>query len=546
MTKAETDVFARQLQQNTQKKKRSRVWRGLGLITLACFAGGVGYATLTPHGRTTVPMIWGGIKTISEVKANPDLIFDSVGSDHVNILLIGRDVNWKPAKVYDPKAKMWRPYRVHDKETQARSDTMIVVSLDKKRKAIHMVSFPRDAIVRLADNEFGVRRTKLNAAHAYGGPELLKKTMHDELGITIHRYAVIKFEGFKKLIDQVGGVYVNVDGALKRRHGKLYRGNLDYDDNWGNLHIHLKPGYQLLDGQAAHNYVRFRMDLEGDPGRIRRQQAVMRALGKQIMHAGITQIPGLIHEARRQFETDMDDSEIGAAANFARNIGDASKIQPMTLFGVYGTRGSLILNKPKNEKLLAYIFGPTFNRHRFLERSPWARGDEIGETNNSNPAAIAVLRAAGIIKGDKDEPTAPGLDAPVVAEPDTVSADASAESSSERHSRLAAVNDDIAPRAERRRSREDRSSEEGRASRRHRSRSTLQVEGTTPARRGAASNEDTRDNDRSEAASSHASSQARENNDTAEASPLPQPETSSAPAASDNAGGASSPVPEPE
>jgi hypothetical protein len=61
---------------------------------------------------------------------------------------------------------------------------------------------------------------------------------------------VIKFEGFKKLIDQVGGITVNVEGALKRDHrtGKLYRGNLKYDDNWGNLHIDLKPGMQNSTG----------------------------------------------------------------------------------------------------------------------------------------------------------------------------------------------------------------------------------------------------------------------------------------------------------
>jgi anionic cell wall polymer biosynthesis LytR-Cps2A-Psr (LCP) family protein len=92
-------------------------------------------------------------------------------------------------QVYDPKTKTYRPFHVHDESAQARSDTMIVVSLDKSRNTIRMVSLPRDAMVRLARNDVGVRRTKLNAAHAYGGPELLMRTLHDELGITIHHYA---------------------------------------------------------------------------------------------------------------------------------------------------------------------------------------------------------------------------------------------------------------------------------------------------------------------------------------------------------------------
>jgi len=520
------------------------VWRGLGLTTLGLVAAGTAYATLTPHGRATTKLFRDAGSTLITVRSNPDLIFQNAGSDHVNILLIGRDVNWKSAMVWDPRTKTKRPFHVHDKETQARSDTMIVVSLDKARKTIRMVSFPRDAKVHLAENaeENGV--TKLNAAHAYGGPELLKRTLHDELGLTIHRYAVIKFEGFKKLIDQVGGVYVNVEGALKRRNGKLYRGNMDYDDNWGNLHIHLKPGYQLLNGEQAHSYVRFRMDLEGDPGRIRRQQAVMRALAKQIMHAGITQIPGLVQEVRHQFETDLNDEEIAAAAFFAKKIGDPSKIQPLTLFGVYGSKGSLILNKPKNEKLLAYIFGPTFNPNNFLQRSPWARGDEIGGTNNSNPAALAVLRAAGVLKTDQEELHAYGLNVPVQVEPEHESVresetvDVSSESRSSRRSRLAAMNESASSKTE--------SGEARRSSRRKRERATNRDEETAkPARHSGSSGDLQVESEapaerRHDDAAPETKSPRSEDSEAAPSSPLPQAESSS------GTSGDSSPVPEPE
>jgi LCP family protein required for cell wall assembly len=309
-----------------------------------------------------------------------------------------------------------------------------------------MVSLPRDAMVRLASNDVGVRRTKLNAAHAYGGPELLMRTLHDELGITIHHYAVIKFEGFKKLIDQVGGITVNVDGALKRdrRTGKLYRGNMKYDDNWGNLHIDLKPGVQKLNGEQAHNYVRFRMDLEGDPGRIRRQQTVMRALAKQIMQASPFAIPGLVKEVRRQFETDLTDDQIGSMAGFAKSIGDPAKIQPLTLFGAYGHRGSVILNKPLNQKLLTAVLGPTFDSDKFLHRSPYTEtGNEIGSANNASPAALAVLREAGLLKGNNELKRPSELDAPVRVEPSESDKEvraleaAAPETRSSRRSRLA-------------------------------------------------------------------------------------------------------------
>ncbi|HEX8235991.1 MAG TPA: LCP family protein [Abditibacteriaceae bacterium] len=403
-----------------KKTRRGRFWRGLCLSLLLLAACGGAYATLTKHGRETAQLVGQGFVTAYAMKTNPDLVFQQAGGDHVNVLLIGRDVNWKPSKVYDPKTKTYRPFHVHDESAQARSDTMILVSLDKSRNTIRMVSLPRDAMVRMPENDFGVRRSKLNAAHAYGGPPLLIRTLHDELGITIHHYAVIKFEGFKKLIDQVGGITVKVDGALKRDRstGKLYRGNLKYDDNWGNLHIDLKPGVQKLDGEQAHNYVRFRMDLEGDPGRIRRQQTVMRALAKQIMHASPFAIPGLVKEVRRQFETDLNDEQIGSMAAFAKSIGDSAKIQPLTLFGAYGRRGSVILNKPLNQKLLATILGPTFDSDKFLQNSPYTEtGDEIGASNNASPAARAVLREAGLLKGNNDLKRPSELDAPVRVEP---------------------------------------------------------------------------------------------------------------------------------
>lgn len=402
---ANTDIFDNQL----KARKRGRFGRGLGLLaSVGAVTAGTAYFNYTPTGVRQAEAIkqgWHGIKTIIGAKENPDLIFKQANSDHVNILLIGRDVDYKEIFAKNGK-NLWH---TADPHSHARSDSMLVMSLDKTNQTIRMVSLPRDAIVHLPPNDFHVRKGKLNAAHAYGGPQLLEKTIHDELGISIDHYAVIKFDGFKKLIDDIGGITVNVDGALKRKNGKLYRGNLDYDDNWGNLHIHLKPGVQLLNGQQAHDFVRFREDLEGDPGRMRRQQIVMRSLAKKLGQLPKLQVLGLIGEIRRQFETDMNDPILTSAAFFAKGIGDPSKIQPLTLFGAYTTRGSFTLNGPKNKKLLAYVFGPTFNGEKFLAHSPSTTDDEIGPTNNASPGAKQILLAAGVIKDEKALEESPSM-----------------------------------------------------------------------------------------------------------------------------------------
>jgi LCP family protein required for cell wall assembly len=398
---APDDAFAQQLTANKQRGKWGRFWKGLGLTTLLGMVGSYFYVNHTKHGQDNVQPLIDTFGKVVEARQNPDLVFEQARSNNVNILLIGRDVNWKISKVYDPKTKTYRPYQVHDESTNARSDTMIVVSLDKTRNTMRMVSFPRDARVYIPENPVESGRHKLNAAHAFGGIPLLKQTLHDELGLTIHHHAVIKFDGFKNLIDRVGGIYIDVIGAL---HRDGTRGRLKYDDNWGNLHIDLKPGKQWLNGEQAHAYVRFRMDVEGDPGRIRRQQGVMRALAQRLKQLPPWQLPGVVKEIRQQFETDMDDTLLASTGFFAQGIDSTQKIQPITLFGIYGSgrhRGSLVLNKPKNEKLLAYIFGPTFNPDNFLQRSPWTRGDEISEESLKNPDTYRLLVEAGVIKDDR-------------------------------------------------------------------------------------------------------------------------------------------------
>ncbi len=411
-------------------------WKWTGVFSLASIACLLAYFTLTTHGRATSKLIGEFAPAVIAAKTNPDLIFERTGSDVVNILLIGRDVNWKIEKVYDPSRKIWAKMQVPDEDTPARSDTMLIMSLDRTRNTIHMVSLPRDARVHMPENKYGVRRAKLNAAHAYGGPEMLVQAIHDDLGITIHHYAVIRFEGFKKLIDQVGGVEVDVLGAL---HRDGTRRRLKYDDNWGNLHIDLQPGKQFLDGEKAHAYVRFRMDLEGDPGRIKRQQQVMRALAKKLASQPFWNLAPLVQEIRRQFATDpsFDAAQMASAADFAKSMGDASKIQPLTLFGAYTRKGSLTLNESKNKKLLRYIFGPTFNEETFLQNSPSTERDEMGEENNSSPGAKAILRKAGILKGAPGEDEAVAESHAQNSDTSSSSRDVSSSNTSETRSRLA-------------------------------------------------------------------------------------------------------------
>lgn len=406
----ESDIFGKQLKQ----KKKSRFWKGLGLTALVVTGMGLGIANFTQPGRDAAHLVNTLGPGILAAQRNPDLIFDNVGQDHVNILLIGQDRNWKQGEVFDRTIGKMRPYQVIDNDTRPRADTIIVCSLDKVNRKMRLVSFPRDTRVQYRDfqGELHPRGrldyVKLNSVYSEeDGEKLLPKVMSDELGIRIDRVTKVKLDGFTKLIDRVGGIEINVEGALF--NGKRTR--MKYEDKWGGWKVDLMPGMQTLDGEQAHGYVRYRKDNESDPGRVRRQQQVMRVLAKKMMNVGIIQLPGLVTELQKLFVSDMNDEETVSAAKFAHGLGDMSKITPLTPFGIYaGT--DIILNKPDNIKLFQTVFGSSFDPKKFLVESPETTRDDIGARNNNNPAALAVLSEAGLMKTENPDAHDAKIEAP--------------------------------------------------------------------------------------------------------------------------------------
>lgn len=376
----------------------------LVVLGAACIAGGL-WMGMTKTGRDFAETAPQAAKTLITLKQDPDLLFERVHSNHVNILLIGEDYNWTIKPVFNPRTGKSAPYQVIDKDSPPRSDTMILFSFDRDKRTARMLSLPRDARVTFTDlNGERHRDRKLNAVYSEGGIEpeqrekLLRDFMRDELGLRIDRVAVIKPNSFKKLVEMAGGVYVNVDGALMRHRkgGKMYRGPIHYEDSWAHWKVDLKPGAQWLNGEQAHGYVRFRKDIEGDPGRIRRQQAVMKALARRLMDKPKWQLPSLIKQIRKEFRTDMGDEELGSAALFAKNLGSAEHIQPLTMYGIYADNGDIILNKPSNIKLFKSLFGDSFDERNFLNRSEWTKRDDLGPSNNSSPSVKAFLKEAGL------------------------------------------------------------------------------------------------------------------------------------------------------
>ncbi|MBY0357793.1 MAG: LCP family protein [Candidatus Obscuribacterales bacterium] len=207
----------------------------------------------------------------------------------VTILLMGVDSNGKDA----------------DRFNGTRSDTMMLVSIDPTLNSVGVISIPRDSRVHIEHHG----TDKINAAHAFGGPELAVKTVRDAFGVPIDHYIAVDTQGLKRLFEILGPVQVLVE---KEMH---------YTDHAAKLNVDLQPGLQTLTPTQAEEYVRFRHDARGDIGRIERQQWFLRQAGNKFKEPQIVlKMPELVQLAYECIRTDLPMQDILKLAAFAKDF----------------------------------------------------------------------------------------------------------------------------------------------------------------------------------------------------------------------------------
>ena len=269
-------------------------------------------------GKNGIVGTWEGFK-------NPMGQFPA-GTSRINILLIGKDYNHNNKGILYTKG--------------ARSDTLIVFSLDLANKKVTSLSIPRDTYIP-------ERHGKINAAYAQGGAKMATGTVGSLLGVRPDYYIALKPDGIKALVDELGGVQVTAIDAMK------------YDDNWGGLHINLPEGTYPIDGTQAIGYTRFRKSNpglplskeEGDSRRMARQQNLIRAMvEKGKAPTVLVRADKLIDTAFEQVETNLSRTQLLALATIFRDT-DPSKITSATLLGTDGRAGKMYVFKPDAEKV---------------------------------------------------------------------------------------------------------------------------------------------------------------------------------------------------
>ncbi|QGG48253.1 LCP family protein [Heliorestis convoluta] len=262
-----------------KKEMNPKVILGIAMFFLFFLSAGITYGLLDKNYGITVDE--SQAEDLDE-RANDAAILKK---DRINVLLLALDA---------------RP----GEDEEARTDSIIFASIDRNEKIVSIMSIPRDTRVQLK----GHGQDKINNAHVYGGVELVQKTVEDLLGVTIDYHVKTNFEGFRDIIDTLGGVEIDVE-----RRMYYYQGD-PYD------RIDLQKGFQRLNGDKALQYVRFRSDALGDISRTQRQQNFLQALAKEMMQMNtLWKIPTLIPQISKAIETNMGLSDMLALALTAKD-----------------------------------------------------------------------------------------------------------------------------------------------------------------------------------------------------------------------------------
>ena len=225
--------------------------------------------------------------------------------------------------------------------------TIILMGVDERKDDVgrsdtdsaSLLTIPRDTRVYIEKHGYD----KINAAYAYGGEKLACKTVEKFLGIEIDHYVTINKARFVDVIDAIGGVDIYVERDM------LYED--PWDDN-GGLVINFKKGIQHLDGQSAIEYVRFRDAEEGDIGRVRRQQAFMRACLDRLSEPSmLIKIPDLLSVAVKAIDTDLSSKEMLEAAGSLKSAESSGNIKTGVVPGWVKYIGGVSYLVPDAERL---------------------------------------------------------------------------------------------------------------------------------------------------------------------------------------------------
>ena len=225
------------------------------------------------------------------------------------------------------------------------TDSLIVASLGQKTKKMILLSIPRDTQVILPNKT----KEKINALARLGkGVPSTKQYVEELIGNPIEGYVLTSFQGFKNIIDSLGGITVNVEK-------NMYYDTGDNQDRY----INLKKGTQKLNGTQALQYARFRNDELADISRAGRQQEIIKAIVAEATEPrNLPKLPFLIPKVYQSIQTDLNISQLWSLALALKNR-EQYEVVNQTLPGKFSIEEGISywkVNSKESEQILGKLF----------------------------------------------------------------------------------------------------------------------------------------------------------------------------------------------
>ena len=227
---------------------------------------------------------------------------------------------------------------VDDSERQE-ADTILVLSFSNDTGKSRIIGIPRDTWITSRSHS-----GKIGTLYSWGGANVLVREVSKLLGVPIHQYIIIDMNTFADLIDILGGLDIYVEE------------NMDYDDEFSGLSIHIPQGYQHLSGEEVQKYLRYKGEKLGDVGRVQRQQKFIKALYAKVLQLDtIPKLPAIADIFRNRMETS---AEIFDSAHLANVLRKMSSDPPTTLLlpGSENVDGAWVPNVAEVEARMSELF----------------------------------------------------------------------------------------------------------------------------------------------------------------------------------------------
>lgn len=192
-------------------------------------------------------------------------------------------------------------------DTRGRSDSMILLSINKKTDKIFLTSLMRDMYVDIPGRD----KNKINAAYSFGGPELLMDTIQENLGVKIDDYIEISFVSFASIVDAVGGVEITVSDAEAQAINQILQDEVNgILGDARNADLLSQGGKYILNGKQALCYSRIRHVGNADFQRTERQREVLTQLVTSLKNSGAAGMKRLMSSALPKIRTNMTKGEL--------------------------------------------------------------------------------------------------------------------------------------------------------------------------------------------------------------------------------------------